>query len=352
MKDFSKTGNVFGIIFAWLLSIVLVVMLIAAPLTMSALSMLSMNNITKVVSDVLTAQLPTEDERAAEPGITLLSEQTVVSQVPDGTEELPDEYEQVGGEFLSGIFGDQLKPEDIEKILGSDLVKDFVKTYTDGMVDAITGKPARNQFDAESIKTFAGEHIDDVVDLAIQIIPEFADMDIDEVKAMITKMVDESAQDLADALPKPEKVVEDLLENTPELELILKIIGRRNAIKWAMIGVVFLLSALIFVCRLPGLRGFRWLATDLFVGSGFGVVISVALLVLRPMLLSSMDKQIVGVAGSILSVFTTGMIIRTAVMLVSAVGMLVAYIFVKKALAKKAAVPEEQVTEVTENVCV
>lgn len=352
MKDFSKTGNVFGIIFAWLLSIVLVVMLIAAPLAMSALSMLSVDNITKVVAEALMPQTQAGDDRAAEPGITLLSEQAVVSQTPDGTEELPDEYEQVGGDFLSGIFGDQLKPEDIEKILGSDLVKDFVKTYTEGFAGALTGKPAQNQFDAEMIKKFASEHIDEVVEIAIAIVPECAEMDTEEVKSMIRKLVDENAENLAKALPKPEEVVDNLRKESPELELLLQIVARRNAIKWAMIGVVFLLSALIFVCRLPGLRGFRWLATDLFAGSGFGVIISVALLVLRPMLLSSMDKQIVGAAGSILSVFTTGMIIRTAVMLVSAVGMLVAYIFVKKALAKKAAVPEEQVTEATENVCV
>ena len=48
-----KVLNVFGIILAWLLSIALVALLIAAPVTFSALSLLDAENITNAVADSL-----------------------------------------------------------------------------------------------------------------------------------------------------------------------------------------------------------------------------------------------------------------------------------------------------------
>lgn len=342
MDTFHKVSNVFGVIFAWLLSIVLVVMLIVSPMVLSALSMLRAEMITKVVSEALTAQTPAEDDRAAEPAVTLLSEDSQQA----ASSELPDEYEQAGGNFLSGIFGDQLKQEDIQKILSSDLVKDFVRIYTDSMADALTGKPTQNAFDAEAIKAFANAHVDDIVEIAIQIVPQYAEKDTEEVKAMIRKLVDENVEELAKALPKPEELVNNLLEESPELEILLQIIARRKAIKWAIVGAIAVLGVLIFLCRLPGLRGFRWLATDLFVGSGFGIVICVALLVGRNPLLGMMDKQVAGIVGSLLSVFSTGVIVRTVVMLVFAVALLVAYIFLKKrGMQPKTAVQELPDTE-------
>ena len=94
------------------------------------------------------------------------------------------------------------------------------------------------------------------------------------------------------------------------------------------------------------------MAVDLFVGAGFGILFCAGLLFGASMLDTlAAEEPIVGaLLGSLLSAFTTGMIIRTVVMLLSAVGLLLAYIFVvKKALAKKASTLEVVPVEDTPN---
>lgn len=51
------------------------------------------------------------------------------------------------------------------------------------------------------------------------------------------------------------------------------------------------------------------------------------------------EPQIAGLIGTLVSKFTVGVTVRTVVMLLAAVGLLVAYIFIKKARAKKQTCP-------------
>ena len=118
----------------------------------------------------------------------------------------------------------------------------------------------------------------------------------------------------------------------------MQLIAQKNKIKWMIVGAVTLVCVLIFLCRIPGLRGFRWLATDLFIGSGFGIVLSVSasmgVTVLQS--IAPMDASVAAIINPIMAMFARGLIIRTVVMLVSAVALLVAYIMLKKVAAKKA----------------
>ena len=78
-------------------------------------------------------------------------------------------------------------------------------------------------------------------------------------------MVEEKAEEIIQALPKPEQIKEEIVERSPEVEMLLNILEKKDTIELVTVGVIAALCVLIFLCRLWGFRGFRWLAVDLFV---------------------------------------------------------------------------------------
>jgi len=322
----NKTWNVLGIIMAWLLSIVLVLMLIATPIVFSALSLLNADTITKVVSGALTAGADSQPS----------AESWQVTRLSNTTAETPSA--DAGKNVLEGLFGDQLTQEQMDKILSSKLVKDFVKTYTDDLVDAFADGGKGPQLNAEKVKSIVNDHIDEIVDILQEVVPECAQMDRAELKANIQKAVEEGAEQIIQSLPKPEDIRQEIAQENPGLETALKILAKKDTIKLAIIGVIILISGLIFLCRLPGFLGFRWLAVDLFVGAGFGAFFSVGLVASSAALgeiAKEAGEQTAGLIGTLLSVFTTGMFVRTGVMLVAGGLLLAAYIVIKRKRAEK-----------------
>lgn len=338
----KKALNVLGIIAAWLLSIVLVVMLIVTPIVFSALSLLNAQTITKVVTDTFTAGQDSQPS-AENAEIVTLSNTTQSAAAEDA-----------GKNLLAGMFGDAINQEQMGAIMSSKAMKELIEAYAGDLTNAITGGNQQAQFNAEKLKSIVNDNIDDIVKVLQTNIPECANMDAAELKSSIQKAVNENAEQIVSALPKPEEIKEQMVENNPALEMALDILAMKNTIKLAMIGVIVVLSGLIFACRIPGLRGFRWLAVNLFVGGGLNAFTTVGLLVSKSavsQIAEDAGAQIAGLIGSLLSSFTNGMLVRTLVMLVSGGGLLTVYILIKKQKAKKLAaaaaleeIPAETVT--------
>ena len=326
----NKTWNVLGIIGAWILSIALVLMLFVTPLVFSALSLMNADTITKAVSGALVGSVSSQPS-AQTWEVTRLSEVSAPENPAENA--------------LAGMFGDQLTQEQMDKILASNLVKDFVKSYTKDLTSAFVDGAEGQSFNAEKVKSIVNDNLDEIVGILQEVVPECAQMDAEELKANIRKAVDESADELVQALPKPQDIRQEIAQQNPALETALKILAQKDTIKLAVIGAIVLLSALIFLCRLPAFRGLRWLAVDLFVGAGFGAFVSVGLVVSSSAvseIAKQSGEQIAGIVGALLSDFTSGMFARTAVMLVAGGLLLATYIVIKK---KKAAQAEEAPTE-------
>lgn len=321
----KKIFNVLGIILAWILSIALVIMLVVTPVVLSALSLLDVNTLVDTVKDVLVEQVKPSSESAATYEVTKLANE---SDAVSGTV-------QSGEGFLKDLFGDQVSAEVMEKILSSNAAKEFIAAYADGFANALTGKGSA-QIDAALVKKIISDNIDEVIELVKLASPNAANMSIEELKQKINDSVDQTAEDIVKTIPQPEQIKEAVLEENPELEVALQVVARRDAIKAAYVGAVAVLCILIFLCRLPGWRGFRWLATDLFIGGGFCALQCAGLLVAAPMVKQIVNEPTVaGLVAGVMQAFTNGVIIRTAVILAIAVVLLVAYIFIKKALNKK-----------------
>lgn len=328
----NKTWNVLGIIGAWILSIALVLMLFVTPLVFSALSLMNADTISKAVSGALMVVGNAASQPSAETyEVTHLSEVSAPENPAENA--------------LAGMFGDQLTQEQMDKILSSNLVKDFVKNYTKDLTNAFIDGAEGQSFNAEKVKSIVNDNLDEIVGILQEVVPECANMDKEELKASIQKAVDEGAEKIVQALPKPQDIRQEIAQQNPALETALKILARRNTIKLAVIGAIVLISALIFLCRLPEFRGLRWLAVDLFVGAGFGAFVSVGLVVSSSAvseIAKQSGEQLAGIVGALLSDFTSGMFTRTAVMLIAGGLLLAAYIVIKK---KKAAQAEDAPAE-------
>ncbi len=332
MSNGKKALNVIGIVFASLLSIILVILLIVSPLVLSALSLLDARTITKALTGAVTSQVG-DDSAAEDYQVVTLSN-------------APVDVSQVGEDALKDILGEDVSPEVLSEILSSKVAKEIIEVYTEDMTNAITGKDAAAQFNAEKLKSIVNKNMDEVVNLLQKVSPESASIDRKELEDKIRQALDEGAEQIVQALPDPKEIQESVAQEVPAMAAAFEILAKKNTIKLAIIGVLVVLSGLIFLCRLPQLRGFKWLAVDLFIGGGFNALTSVGLLVSASAVeqIAADNALLGGLVGSLLSELTTGMWVRTGVMLVFAGGLLAAYIFVKKARAQKeipAEVPAE-----------
>lgn len=321
----KKVLNVFGIIFAWILSITLVLMLFVTPMLLSTLSMLSVDTITQVVSQSF---VPSAEEKPANNGAVMVTLSDTTGGNANVSGSMSDMLQQAG-----------LSEDMVNKILSSQAAKDLINTYMEDVTNAITGNGDEVKFNAERVKQIVNDNIDEIVGILQDVSPEYANMDAEEIKGKLMDIIDQNVDQIVEALPKPEEIVGELQNSNPALESALQIFANRDKIKLTIVGAVALVAALIFALRLPGFRGVRWLATDLFVGSGFNVLLCGGLLAGGSVIgeMVAQEPAIAGAVNALMSSFTTGMLVRTGIMLVCAVGLLVAYIFIKKALARKQA---------------
>lgn len=354
MQVFNKIMNVFGIILAWILSIVLIIMLIVTPVVLSAVSMLDAEVITKVVTAAITqpsnsgtpSSFAKDDAIVAgnlsaqgQTGIqlNLLAGKNTQEQVSAQAEGF--DVSKIDPGMLEDFLGQEVDQEALGAILSSETAKELIGAYTDDLTGVLSGTTDTSEFNAETIKEIVNDNLDEIVDILQEHVPECAEMDKEELKSKIQTAVNENAEQLVEALPKPEEIKEEIMGENPELEMVLRLVAQKEQIKLFYVGVIALLCILIFLLRLPGFRGFRWLATDLFVAGGIGVLICLGLGLGTTAVyeLLSPEPALLSVVEPLLKIFSIGVMQRTTAMLVAAVVLLVIYLIIKGAYKRKAA---------------
>ena len=334
-----KALNVFAIIAAWILSIALVLMLIGAPLTLSALSLLSPENIVELIGDALIMD---NDSAAAQPQIMV---QNLSAEVEVETEEAPTTGNVAGGMDLSGIqeiLGGEVM---FNKLMESPAMAELLSAYLTDVTNAIAGKDADKAFTAELLAEVVEENIDEIVEI-VAAGSSITDEEKEQLKQQIQTGVVEKADEIVAELPSAEEIKESVLEGDEGLAIVFEILAMRNQIKGVIVGVIVVIAALIFALRFPGFRGLRWLSIDLLIASLFNGMICKALGASSgdPMgLFNSLGSEAEGVAGMLLSQLAKGVVVRTVVMFVVAALLMVGYILLKKFMKKKVvAAPAEE----------
>ena len=337
-----KALNVFGIIIAWLLSIVLVVMLIAAPLSLSALSVLDTKNVVEVVSKGLTEG---QESAAANRQKTYAIQNLSASS--GGEKSLAEAVlDALDLEEIEEIAGEKIDEEVIASVLASDALTEVFEAYAGDIADALTGESGKKQFTAKNLKEIVHDNLDEIIEAVEDSGIKLSKSQKKEIKSKIDDVVKRDAAKIVDLLPDPEEIAETIVEDDVVGEAAAAFFAAKNTLKVTIVGSIIVLSLLIFFLRYPGFRGLRWLASDLFTAGGINVVICLGLGIGTSAvkeLVEEMDSSILdGIVSKFLAQLTTGVIVRTVIMLVAAALLLVAYyllkIFVRKKRGNKASV--------------
>ncbi len=295
MSTGKKVLNVFGIIFAWILSIILVVNLIVAPIIMSTLSLLTPKKLTNLALDT--------------GAIT---------------------------EFIKGSINNP-NGEEVEELLSTNFAKQTLELYLSDAVSAFGGKTGERKLTAEVLQNLANENMDELIIFAREYGAYGKEYSDEEVKQDVENRMLSKAEEMLKIFPDPQDRIEREQRKNSDTYLIMSIIGNTAKIKISVIASLIIISALIFVCRLFGFKGVRWLSVDLFVSSGVLALVCLGLGGVLEKLQMNIPQNALRTFREISATFKTGVIVRSAVILVAAIALMVAYVFIKKALAKKAA---------------
>lgn len=307
MSGGKKVLNVLGIIAAVFLSIALVLSLIVTPLTFSAMSLLNENNISKLIKSI----------------------------------DFEEIIEEETGETLEGDM--------LIEVLKSDMFEDLIDVYSKDVSAVLLGKNKETKFNEEFVTDWMEENVDELVDL-FEEAGTFEDKSAAEIKKEVKDNIDEVAEQLAKEIPTAKELKRQLVRENDEVKEVFDVLENLSALKATVIGTIIVLSGLIFVCRLFDFRGFKWLYIDLFIATAFSTLVCVGLSISKGLVGEMLNGEagVSSVIDQLISTLATGTIIRTVIMFVAAIGLVVAYIFVKKALAKKCATQtvEEAVEEI------
>ena len=334
-----KVLNVFGIILAWILSIALVALLIAAPVTFSALSLLDAENITQAVTDSFgppSAAVPDK-------GYGMVS----LSDKKGSPVEVPP-VDKILGDLdlgvLENILGGEIDAEAVNKIIVSDAAKDIVEAYVEDVIDTLSGQDGPPRLNEEKLIEVVEDNIDEIAKIVQEVAPEFSESSITEVKNEIKKAIRENAGKILESIVTPQQIRDAIFDSGAGTELVADLLAQRNTFQASVFGAIVLLSLLIFLLRLPGFRGLRWVSSDLFTATGLNAVICVILFVSSSAIIGLADGiklldaiNVNAIIRSILTTFTRGVILRTVIMLVAAVVLMVLYVILKSVRHKKPA---------------
>lgn len=323
MSTGMKVLNVFGIIFAWILSILLVIFLVVSPITLSAMSVATPKNLAQIVSDI----------------------------------ELPQLLEIAGEDLIDP------ENEEMAALLETNTVKEIYDIYMTNVLSILDSDIVPEALTEEKLQDIAHRNIDEFYQMALSEMPELALVPEETAKQQLESEIVDGLKEMTASLPTAEQL-KQMLTQEPTVATAFDVLNAMDAAKMVFVGFIVALAVLVFVCRLFGFRGFRWLAVDLFVASGFSGLICAGLGMSTSVVDELVaDSPIAGLfAGKLLGSFTNGVYIRTGIMFASAVVLLVVYIIIKKARARKAvpaapavepviaveAAPVEEVKEETE----
>ena len=214
------------------------------------------------------------------------------------------------------VLGVEVSAETVEKVIHSNVTIELLEPYIEDITNAFVSQNSEKKFTEEKVVEIVEKNLDTIVDLILdtssETNPEMNDKR-DEVKIEIQAAISEYADDIVNALPQPEKVKEQIKEeivaNAPELEealdAALEILANREKINLALMAAVAVLALLIFICRIPGLRGFRWLATILFIAGIVNGLLGGGLLLNSALLTDTLSAEMTDMHG-VIELFVVG----------------------------------------------
>ena len=307
MKAVKIILNIFGILLAVILSIVLFASLIATPVVSAATKLISPNTINQVIDEmdfeaILENSIPEESESA-----------------------IPKEV--------------------ISKVFETQAAKDFITLYTSEISAAFKGDVTEG-ITADQIKQIFNDNIDEITDIMYQYVPEGENITKEELKTNLTQELDVLSDDIAKQLPDVNQLIGEGNDN--ELMQTASLIFSGTILN-ACIFACVILSALIYALRFPRFKGFMWLGVVYLLATLSVLAIGIAgasVSSVSALLLESIPAEMLGIVTPIISVIfskiTNGGLALLGLAALFIAAFILCRIFIVK--KKKAAKAEENIT--------
>lgn len=231
MEKSKKVINILEIIAAGILSFLLVITLVATPAVTTASSFFKTKNLQKVLTSIDYSQLITS---------------------------------KMGLEKLDGIssLGNGL----VERLMETEMMEEIIEIYVDNAFAYMDGKSEKESLTATEIQNVAEKHIDELVDILNDYLGDRLNLSENIVEEMARLVAKEYSNLAADIIP-----------SVKELGLTSKVTGlitnlRNGTYSFVVLGAAAILTILIMLCRIKGLKGFMWIGIDYFAAAAGSLI--------------------------------------------------------------------------------
>lgn len=300
MKTFKIVMNVFGIIGASFLSILLVIALMATPMVSAVTAFFQGENISKIVTSV-------------------------------------DYTEIIAAEMDMGEMGatQQAEIELFDELMNSEMMKDIIELCVDNIFAVMDGTAENDGITAEDIKDIAKEHMDELKAIVKTYIGDTIPLTEETLDEMTTSLVDECATDIAEMMP----TAEDLGLDDEVLNVIVNL--RNGTYFWIVFGITAGLTLLVMLCQVMRFKGFMWIGVDYLVAAVFTLISSFAMKAADLSMLLGDEIGVASVFSAATGIIFSEMLKCAGIMALLGVLFIVIFVVGRKLLKKNKAAKAE-----------
>lgn len=294
MKVFKIIMNIFGIIAASFLSVLLVIVLMATPLISAVSAFFEGENIHKILSGIDYAKII-----EAEIGETEFSGET------------------------------ELETEIINDLMESDMMKDVVKLCVDNIFEVVDGNTGADKVTAEDITEIAKEHMDELKKILKDNLASDIPLTDEILEEMTRAAVEEYSAQIAEMMP----TAKDIGLNRDVLNVISNL--RNGTYFWIAFAVAAGLTLLVMLCQVMRFKGFMWIGIDYLVASIGTVILAFSIKVTD--FATLIGEKLIGnsVLSTVTGIISKEMLIGAGILAGSGILFIVVFVVGRKLLKKK-----------------
>jgi len=282
MKAFKIIMNIFGIIGASILSVLLVIALTAMPIVSAATSFIQGENIHKIISSV-------------------------------------DFSEIIASEMDLGGSGQSVEGEMINQLMQSEMMEELVDLCVENIFESVD----KNQVSVISpgdIEDIAKDHEDEIKDLIKEYVGDSIPLTEEVLDEMSDSLIQEYSVEIAEMLP----TVEDLGLDKEILNVIMNL--KNGTYFWIVFSIVAALTLIVMLCQVMRFKGFMWIGVDYLVASVFTLISFFAIKVIDLRTMFDLDISVSSVLDTIIGIISSEMLKCTGV--IAGLGVVYIIIFI------------------------
>ncbi len=304
--------NVFGVIFAVLLSLLLIPTLIAAPIV-NGLSGLVQPEFLQGLSAEIVEEMDLAEQFATDP------------------------------EVAQSLADSGLSPEAAQALMASQFVREALQLVGRDLAQVAQGTFAATALTEEEVLRLAEAHKDELIAILRLIEPEvMAALSDDEMAQVVEAFAGEELVGLADELEGTMITLQDTLYGE-ESVLPVFISG---TLTWITVGIALVLAALIFLCRLRRQEGLMWLGIDAALAALPVLLIGMGVKGAQIRQLLTQQIPAPDIFDPIIRRFGSSTLIGGAVLLALAAGLIAGFVLLRDRRLKKEAMMAAQLPEI------